>query len=34
MILPGGGFFVLGALLLVITWFQERKRKRAQGGRP
>ena len=29
MILPGGGFFVLGALLLAIATFESRKRKRA-----
>ena len=28
MILPGGGFFVLGALLLAISWFNERKKRR------
>jgi len=28
MILPGGGFFVLGALLLGISWFNERKKRR------
>ena len=26
-ILPGGGFFVLGALLLVISWFKERNKR-------
>ena len=28
MILPSGGFFVLGALLLAISWFNERKKRR------
>ena len=28
MILPGGGFFVLGGLLLVIAWVGERKKRR------
>ena len=28
MILPGGGFFVLGALMLGIAWLNERKHKR------
>lgn len=28
MILPGGGFFVLGALLLAISWFNERSKRR------
>jgi electron transport complex protein RnfE len=26
-ILPGGGFFVLGALLLAISWFKERNKR-------
>ncbi len=29
MILPGGGFFVLGALLLVISWLNERGKRGA-----
>lgn len=28
MILPGGGFFVLGGLLLAIAWLGERKKRR------
>ncbi|MDH5752892.1 MAG: electron transport complex subunit E [Deltaproteobacteria bacterium] len=27
MVLPGGGFFVLGALLLVVVWINERFKK-------
>ena len=30
MILPGGGFFVLGALLLLIAWFEERRNREAR----
>lgn len=31
MVLPPGGFFVLGAWLLVFAWFRERKNNRASG---
>lgn len=34
MILPSGGFFVLGAFLLLISFYEERKSRRTEGGNP